>query len=290
MRSGMSRLVILLLLGACAPQNINQQVQVGISPELVDRLANKSPQPVASPVASPSPTPAPVLEAEVSNNLGMTFKRVPAGAFVMGSEPSEVGHDTDETTHAVTLTAAYYLQTTEVTQAQWEAVMKTNPSRYRGANLPVESVSWLEVQDFISALNQQGQGTYRLPTEAEWEYAARAGTTTPYACGFSEACLQNSAWYAANAEGQPHPVGQKPANAWGFHDMHGNVWEWVSDWYGPYPDGATVDPQGPSTGTYRVNRGSSWDGPAANARIANRGFSRPDAKGVGLGFRLVRLP
>ena len=147
-----------------------------------------------------------------------------------------------------------------MTQGQWQAVMGSNPSQFTGdPNRPVENVSWDDVQEFIRRLNaREGGATYRLPTEAEWEYAARAGTTTRWSFGDDASQLGRYAWHDGNAGGQTHPVGQLQPNPWGLYDMHGNVWEWVQDWYGKYASGTAVDPAGPSSGSYHVFRGGGW--------------------------------
>jgi formylglycine-generating enzyme required for sulfatase activity len=244
----------------------------------------------------------------------MTFNLIPAGAFTMGSPEDEPGRYNDEAQHQVTLTQAFYMQTTEVTQDQWQAVMGSNPSTFSscGSNCPVESVSWDDIQGFISALNARGEGTYRLPTEAEWEYACRAGSTTAFAnggisvtdCSY-DADLNAMGWYCYNSDvtysgcadcsswGGPvcagtHPGAQKQANAWGLYDMHGNVWEWCSDWYGSYPSGSVTDPTGPSTGTFRVLRGGCWVDGAQFCRSAGRNLY-PSFRISGGGFRLVAL-
>ena len=192
--------------------------------------------------------------------------------------------------HEVRISKPFYLGKYEVTQKEWQAVMGSNPSRFTGdANLPVESVSWQDVQAFIQKLNAKEGGTrYRMPTEAEWEYAARAGTTTTYSFGNNEGQLGEHAWYAANAGSKMHPVGQKKPNAWGLHDMHGNVWEWVQDWYGPYVAGTVTDPQGPSSGAGRVHRGGGWNAGAGFCRAAIRGGVAPGYRYDGRGFRLLR--
>ena len=238
-------------------------------------------------------------ESTLTNSLGMTFNLIPSGTFTMGSPEGEPGRYSDETQHQVTLTQSYYMQTTEVTQGQWQTVMGSNPSFYSscGSDCPVESVSWNDAQTFITALNALGEGTYRLPTEAEWEYAARAGSTTAFAngpitvmdCSY-DANLNAMGWYCYNSGNTTHPVAEKQANAWGLYDMHGNVCDWCSDWYGSYPAGSVVDPTGPSTGTGRVLRGGGWSNNAQRCRSASRGDLGPSYWYANVGFRLVLLP
>ena len=192
----------------------------------------------------------------------------------------------EQPVHTVTISKTFSMSATEVTQGQWKAVMGSNPSRFTGDdNLPVEQVSWDDVQAFIRRLNElEGcDNCYRLPTESEWEYAARASTTGDYAGD-----LDAMAWYSANSGGKTHPVGQKRPNAWGLYDMHGNVWEWVSDWYGVYPSGTVTDPTGPETVSIRILRGGSWINTAEGARSALRHFGAPGHRADDLGFRLVR--
>ena len=168
--------------------------------------------------------------------------------------------------------------------------MGNNPSHFTGdPNLPVEQVSWQEVQTFVRTLHtREGVTAYRLPTEAEWEYAARAGSTTAYSFGNKASKLGDYAWYGDNAGGRTHPVGQRKPNAWGLYDVHGNVWEWVQDWYGPYDVDAVTDPQGASADSYRVYRGGGWGTFAGNCRSADRNFDTPDMRLAGLGFRVLR--
>ena len=232
----------------------------------------------------------------------MSFEYVAPGTFIMGSPSEELGHKDDETQHQVTLTQGFYMQTTEVTQGQWRAVMGTNPSHFSscGFNCPVERVSWEDVQAFVSQLNTKGEGTYRLPTEAEWEYAARAGSTTAFANGeisdlhCGDLILDVIGWYCYNSGYVTHPVAQKQANAWGLYDMHGNVAEWVQDWYdGDYgldPVQSITDPTGPPSGSDRVYRGGSCSYSAKGCRSAERRSYAPDGTSDGLGFRLVREP
>ncbi len=242
--------------------------------------------------------------ARLTNDLGMEFVLIPAGSFVMGSPDQQPGHQKDEYLHHVTISRPFYMQTTEVTQGQWQRVMGKSffGRRWRNKRLPVTQVSWFDVQILIKAMNQRGQGTYRLPTEAEWEYAARAGSKTAYWWGDRITCGQAM---FANAPGdrddcagsyrlrglktgRPAPVGSFPANPWGLFDISGNVWEWCSDWYGPYPTSPVTDPKGPSSGTYRVRRGGSWFSSGPRLRSANRNFGHPAVREDTLGLRLVR--
>lgn len=223
-------------------------------------------------------------------NLGkgvvLEFVTIPAGSFPMGS-PN--GYDNERPVHRVHMTHGFELGKFEVTQGQWQTVMGGNPSyfNYCGKDCPVEFVSWNNVQQFLAKMNDRKDGYwYRLPTEAEWEYAARAGTTGDYAGN-----LDAMGWHGENSAGRTHPVGEKQANPWGLHDMHGNVWEWVNDWYeGNYYARSTLKvPQGPSSGRIRVNRGGSWYGDRRSCRSANRGRCSPDSRSCLLGFRLARV-
>ncbi len=251
-------------------------------------LASASPR--NNNVSSAQPTPPAPSSGAVSgetftNRLGMNFVKIEPGTFMMGSPVNEADREYDETQHQVTLTRGYYLQTTEVTQGQWQTVMGNNPSKFEscGEDCPVESVSWKEVQAFIQKLNQQERDyQYRLPTEAEWEYAARAGTTTPFS--FGNTLRKDQANYDSERTTQ---VKSFPPNAWGLYDMHGNVWEWCQDRYGDYPSGSVTDPQGPSSDDYRVLRGGSWRVNAGYCRSASRGWDAPGDRRNDYGFRLV---
>ena len=235
------------------------------------------------------PEPVTTSGKTLRNALGMEFVRIPAGEFRMGSKDKDADAD-EKPVHTVRLTRAFYLGKYEVTQGQWQEVMGSNPSRFPGdANRPVEQVSWDDVQEFIQRLNAREGGTpYRLPTDAEWEYAARAGSTTAYSFGNEVGQLGAYAWYDANAGGTTHPVGQKQPNAWGLYDMHGNVSERVQDWYGPYTAATAVDPAGPAAGATRVVRGGSWLRHARNCRSAYGYGAAPVALSDGLGVRLLR--
>lgn len=223
---------------------------------------------------------------EVTGDLDemLRFVRIPAGTFMMGSPKNEDERFSWETQHKVTLTRPFEMMVTPVTQALWQFVMGNNPSYFKGPDLPVEKVSWDDAQEFIQKLNQMlGTDSLRLPTEAEWEYACRAGTT-----GARYGKLGEVAWYEDNSDGETHRVGTKAPNAWGLYDMLGNVWEWCQDWHGSYPSGPVTDPTGPSTGSSRVNRGGSWNHDAGYVRAAFRGGNSPGNRSGGVGFRLAR--
>ncbi|MBF0246209.1 MAG: formylglycine-generating enzyme family protein [Planctomycetes bacterium] len=203
--------------------------------------------------------------------------RIAPGSFQMGS-------------NTVNLTKEFWMGRTEVTQEQWAEVMGSNPADFKGANLPVENVSWDDAVAFCKKLTERERSAgllpegwrYSLPTEAQWEYAYRAGTTGPYAGD-----LDAMAWYYSNSGNQTHPVGQKKPNAWGLYDMHGNVWEWCLDWYQDDITSYTSDPYGPASGSNRVRRGGSWNYIAQYCRSAYRGSSTPSFWDYILGFRLV---
>jgi len=218
----------------------------------------------------------------------MEFILIPAGVFTLGAIDS---YPDEQPIHTVRISRPFYLGKHEVTQAQWEAVMGYNPSAWRGQrNLPVEQVSWEDVQEFLRRLNtEEGVARYRLPTEAEWEYAARAGTATAYSFGSDVSRLDEYAWYGGNAAHTSHPVGQLKPNAWGLHDMHGNVWEWVYDWYETYPTGMVIDPQGPAFGVSRVFRGGGRSNVAWRCRSSSRGYRPPESRLEAVGFRVLRI-
>ncbi|MEI8355572.1 MAG: formylglycine-generating enzyme family protein [Deltaproteobacteria bacterium] len=256
-----------------------------------------------------------IKTVDIGGGVKMDFVWCPPGTFMMGSSrvqqcqaikalPADLKQDTKQSTltaiqnegpqHRVTFTKGFWMAKTEVTQAQWKRVMGNNPSKFKeaGPNAPVETVSWSECHEFIMKLNElpriRTAGMLRLPTDAEWEYAARAGTQTAYYFGDDSATLGDYAWFAGNSGMKSHPVAQKNPNAWGLFDMHGNVWEWCANWFGPYSPEYEADPQGSKSGPGRVGRGGGWDDFAGDLRAAYRSFGRPaDFKASPLGFRPV---
>lgn len=226
---------------------------------------------------------------------GIVLRLIPAGTFTMGSPGGKAGRDSDEgPQHQVTLTKGFYCGKFEVTQGQWQAVMGNSPSysASSGPDAPVENVSWDDCQTFLTKLCQKegvARGTYRLLTEAQWEYACRAGSQGVYCFGDSASGLGEYAWYR-NIMGSTHPVGQKRPNAFGLYDMHGNVWEWCQDWYdsGYYSGSPASDPLGPGSGDGRVNRGGSWYADAVGCRSAGRNRNSPGLRDDNLGLRLAR--
>jgi formylglycine-generating enzyme required for sulfatase activity len=222
---------------------------------------------------------------------GMRFRWLPAGRYMMGSPEGEEGGDKDEKPrHEVVLSRPFCMGVFEVTCAQWERVMGSLPEDAGlDPDAAVSGVLWEDCQAFVGKLAEQGYGTFRLPTEAEWEYACRAGTTSRFYWGddpdYSKADAY--AWHKDNARNRTHPVGLKKPNAWGLHDMSGNAWEWCSDWYGPYPSGKQVDPTGPGTGKMHVLRGNGRRWGPRFGRSANR-FHRAEGHTTGLRLVLVR--
>ena len=220
----------------------------------------------------------------------MEFVRIPPGTFMMGCSPGDSAcYSEEKPSHRVVITRAFELGKYQVTQAQYEAVMGTNPSYFPGSDRPVEGVSWSDAQKFCEALNNRHDGyRYRLPAEAEWEYAARAGDAS---CRYGP--LDEIAWYHDNSNGETHPVGQKKPNAFGLHDLLGNVWEWVQDCYGVdyYSTSPESDPTGPGMGEFRVARGGSWRGIARGlARVSSRYILRAGVRSIVIGFRCAREP
>ncbi len=227
------------------------------------------------------------------HGIPLELKLIPAGSFLMGSPSDEVGRSTDESPrHRVVISEPFYLSSGEITQALYEKVMGVNPSHFKAPDKPVEQVTWHDAIAFIKASG----APLRLPTEAQWEYACRAGITTAYSSGTTQQSALQAGWFGygdelnrALSDDESHPSAQKEPNGFGLYDMHGNVYEWCADWYSPtyYKDSPTMDPQGPPTGDERVLRGGSWEAPAVNARSANRNGYSPNSRGYVLGFRVA---
>jgi formylglycine-generating enzyme required for sulfatase activity len=242
--------------------------------------------------------PASQPTREMANGLGMKFVAIQPGKFLMGTPADERDRNADEVQHEVSLTRGYWMGKTEVTQKQWVAVMGENPSLAKGDDLPVTQVSWDDVQAFLKKLNQMERAkgvVYRLPTEAEWEYGCRGGESARYCSGAKDGDLGRVGWYSDNSDRKTHEVAQKAPNAWGLHDMHGNVSEWCADLTGPYPQTAIKDPAGPSQKEAsgpgwvkaRVHRGGSYMESARLCRSGARNSADPAGRERDLGFRLA---
>jgi formylglycine-generating enzyme required for sulfatase activity len=223
------------------------------------------------------PEPAKELTLDLGGGVTMKLVLIPAGRFTMGEGKDQ---------HEVTLTRPFYIGVTEVTQAQYQAIMGKNPSHFKGETNPVEMVSWDEATAFCKKLSEKARHAVRLPTEAEWEYACRAGSKTHFCFGDADEGLGDYAWFGANSRDTAHPVAQKKPNAWGLYDMHGNLWEWCADRYGEYAAGPAVDPTGPETGVARVLRGGCWGCDPQACRSATRIPSPPEAH-YGFGWRVA---
>ncbi len=223
-----------------------------------------------------------VAKGNFTNSVGIEMVRVEAGTFQMGGD----GEYDGKPVHSVTLSQEYYIGKYQVTQAQWTAVMGSNPSYFKGGNLPVEHVSWNDVQEFFTKLNEmEGTSKYRLPTEAEWEFAARGGNQSKGYTYAGSNNIDDVAWYGLNSS-STHEVGTKSPNELVIYDMSGNVYEWCNDWHGGYSSDAVTDPSGPSTGSGRVLRGGGWGGGVYGCRVADRYSSYPSYGNRSRGFRL----
>ena len=239
---------------------------------------------------SPGASVPPGAAAEpdlIANSIDMKLKLIQPGTFTMGCESHEACDD-EKPAHQVTLTRPFYLGVYPVTQAEYERVTGSTPSHFKGPKRPVETISWKHAQELCRKLSERERAEYRLPTEAEWEYACRAGSTTEYCFGDEERRLGDYAWFRNNSGRETHDVGQKAPNAWGLHDMHGNVWEWCQDWKASYPADAQTDPTGPASGAARVLRGGTWYTLARRCRSAYRDSAAPDQRNRDVGCRVVR--
>jgi len=229
------------------------------------------------------------LTLDLGGGVKMRLVRIPAGSFVMGSPASEEGRRANETPHEVTIKRPFYMGVTEVTRKQYAAVMGTAPGATEEPDRPVEQVPWSGAAAFCKTLAGRTAHPVRLPTEAEWEYACRAGSKTAFCCGDDEKRLPEYAWFRANSGSRAHPVAQRKPNAWGLYDMHGNLWEWCADWYDRryYTTSPKTDPAGPASGTTRVFRGGGWSSLPGACRSASRTGGAPNDKLSYVGFRAV---
>ena len=255
--------------------------------------------PKADPSQADTQTSKLLAGQDIVTSIGMTLVEIPAGEFMMGS-PDSGSDDNEKPQHRVRITKPFYLGVTEVMQAQYEKVMGKNPSYFKESHpdAPVENVSWADAREFCRKLSElaaerEAGRRYRLPTEAQWEYACRAGSPEKYCYGDGESRLGDYAWYMENSDGRTHQVGQKTANAWGLYDMHGNVWEWCADWYDSdeyYANSPMDDPTGPKVASERVSRGGGWYYSARNCRSAGRAGSTPGGRSDSLGLRVCLVP
>lgn len=234
------------------------------------------------------------IVVKLSENIDLEMIYIPPGEFYMGSPAEEWKRQGDEgPVRKVKISKGFYLGKYEITQQQWEWIMKESPSVFQGFEdsdqRPVDRVSWEDCQLFIQRINALEKGTFRLPTEAEWEYACRAGSTERFPWGVDSTYrgLFEHAWFFSRSEGKSHPVGTKKPNAWGLYDMHGNVWEWVSDWVGPYSNQMQTDPAGPESGEKKVIRGGSWFNEPEALRCANRNAHIVQSRQTNNGLRVV---
>jgi formylglycine-generating enzyme required for sulfatase activity len=239
---------------------------------------------------NPNPNPTTINDTTfVVNNVSFKMIAVKAGTFMMGAnEDDAMAANNEKPRHQVTLTKNYWIGETEVTQELWQAVTGNNPSYFTGTNFPVEQVSWNDIQTFITALNQLTGNNFHLPTEAEWEFAARGGNQSHNYLYSGSNTINDVAWYPSNSNHTTHQVKTKQPNELGIYDMSGNVWEWVNDWYSNYTSDAQTDPQGPAAGSTRVLRGGSYSSGASDTRVASRSTSlTPTNYGSHFGFRLA---
>ena len=226
----------------------------------------------------------------ITNSIGMKLTYIPAGEFMMGRPNGEKGDDAEQPQHRVRLTKPFLMGVTEVTQSQWKAVMGdgNNGSMFKGDDLPMEELKWNDAKEFCRKLSAKDGREYRLPTEAEWEFACRAWTKTRFYSGDADGDLGTVGWFRDNSpQRRTHPVGQKKANTYGLYDMHGNAYEWCEDWFGPYPNGEVVDPTGPAKGTDHVLRGGSWCDAPGTCRAASRRRNTPETHEYDFGCRVV---
>ena len=265
--------------------------QMGMSSNPADvstTASTVSVSPVQVPAVPSNTISDDVITIPVKDGICIEMVKVEGGTFMMGATSEMKNPNSNEKpVHQVTLTNDYYMGKYEVTQALWQAVMGSNPSEYKGDNLPVETVSWNDCQKFISKLNSLTGRKFRLPTEAEWEYAARGGKESRGYQYSGSSNISDVAWYDENSGSKTHPVGTKQANELGIYDMTGNVWEWCQDWYGSYSSSSQTNPTGAVSGAHRVYRGGSWDFYAGRCRLSYRRYGTPDYRNSILGLRLA---
>ena len=265
--------------------------QMGMSSNPADvstTVSTVSVSPVQVPAVPSNTISDDVITIPVKDGICIEMVKVEGGTFMMGATSEMKNPNSNEKpVHQVTLTNDYYMGKYEVTQALWQAVMGSNPSEYKGDNLPVETVSWNDCQKFISKLNSLTGRMFRLPTEAEWEYAARGGKESRGYQYSGSSNISDVAWYDENSGSKTHPVGTKQANELGIYDMTGNVWEWCSDWYSSYSSSSQTNPTGSDSGSARVSRGGGWFNDASYCRLSVRFYYTPDFRLDILGLRLA---
>ena len=264
---------------------ISEGQTASISGSLTSSASSSNANVLSSGSSSPSGN---TITIPVKNGISIEMVKVEAGSFNMGATPEmENPFDSEKPVHRVTLTNNYYIGKYEVTQALWQAVMGSNPSYFKGDDLPVEQVSWNDCQDFISKLNAMTGKRFRLPSEAEWEYAARGGNKSRGYQYSGSNVLRDVAWYSGNSSSRTHAVGTKQPNELGIYDMAGNVWEWCQDWYGSYSSSPQTNPTGAVYELYPVYRGGSWNSSARDCRTSYREYFTPVFRNIDLGLRLV---
>ena len=265
--------------------------QMGMSSNPADvstTVSTVSVSPVQVPAVPSNTISDDVITIPVKDGICIEMVKVEGGTFMMGATSEMKNPNSNEKpVHQVTLTNDYYMGKYEVTQALWQAVMGSNPSEYKGDNFPVETVSWNDCQKFISKLNSLTGRMFRLPTEAEWEYAARGGKESRGYQYSGSSNISDVAWYDENSGSKTHPVGTKQANELGIYDMTGNVWEWCSDWYSSYSSSSQTNPTGSDSGSARVSRGGGWNCNASYCRLSVRFYYTPDFRLDILGLRLA---
>ena len=265
--------------------------QMGMSSNPADvstTVSTVSVSPVQVPAVPSNTISDDAITIPVKDGICIEMVKVEGGTFMMGATSEMKNPNSNEKpVHQVTLTNDYYMGKYEVTQALWQAVMGSNPSEYKGDNLPVETVSWNDCQKFISKLNSLTGRMFRLPTEAEWEYAARGGKESRGYQYSGSSNISDVAWYDENSGSKTHPVGTKQANELGIYDMTGNVWEWCSDWYSSYSSSSQTNPTGSDSGSARVSRGGGWFNDASYCRLSVRFYYTPDFRLDILGLRLA---